>query len=422
MNSIQKINKPLTKASLNEQTLESKLRIRLSSLLLLSNQFIQANCIDEIVDLLLSAAVSHTEALGVSFLPTDDRIAARFKTNLDQDLSSSDFNQWIEYLGASSIRSQCRICRKEHPVSEVCPLLSNPFPEKVKIFCIHLRKSNQKLGVINLFFKRKIDIEPETQDYLQAIGNTAALAISSLSLGGYNLPNLDILQTEEPHSPPKLFTNVEIQREAILEERSRLAREIHDGLAQILGYVKLQLSQSIDLLKSGETYNLTNLVSSSYQAISDAYIDAREAIDDLHTLKLAADFSNWLRRTLQEFGESFNIETEIIGLPPDLIYSTNQQLHITRMVQEILSNIRKHAGAKNIKVIYLETEQNTALEIQDDGVGFNVQEVVHRSQHGLRSLQERADIIGAELEIEGHHGKGTIVRIQIPKTNFRNTT
>ena len=202
----------------------------------------------------------------------------------------------------------------------------------------------------------------------------------------------------------------------------RLAREIHDGLAQILGYVKLQLSQSIDLLKSGETNNLPNLVSSSYQAISDAYIDAREAIDDLHTLKFTDDFSIWLQRTLLDFGNSFNIETEIIGLPGELVYSTDQQLHITRMVQEILSNIRKHAGARKIKVIYLETEHISTLEIQDDGVGLNVKEVLHRSQHGLRSLQERANIIGAKLEIQSHPGSGTTVRIQIPNTNIRDTT
>ena len=87
---------------MDQHVTESRLRHRLSSLLQLSQEFSLATCEDEIITLLLRAAIDQTEALGVSFVPFDDRISAQFVTSLE------------EYLDSPSIRSQCRICRKTH--------------------------------------------------------------------------------------------------------------------------------------------------------------------------------------------------------------------------------------------------------------------------------------------------------------------
>lgn len=99
---------------MDQHVTESRLRHRLSSLLQLSQEFSLATCEDEIITLLLRAAIDQTEALGVSFVPFDDRISAQFVTSLEQELASPKFKPWEEYLDAPSIRSQCRICRKTH--------------------------------------------------------------------------------------------------------------------------------------------------------------------------------------------------------------------------------------------------------------------------------------------------------------------
>jgi two-component system nitrate/nitrite sensor histidine kinase NarX len=273
--------------------------------------------------------------------------------------------------------------------------------------------------VVNLFLEKDTRLDDDTHTYLKMIVDIATLAISHFRgklfiKNGIAKPDLD-----ETNTVLDSKTITEIRHSAIRSERTRLAREIHDGLAQILGYVKLQLSQSIEILYSGENRELNRLIHSSYQAISDAYIDAREAIDDLHYLPYTENFFVWLRETTKEFEKNFNIETILTGWPNEIKFPPNIYIHLTRMLQEILSNIRKHAKAEIIEIIHKRDEDYTLLEIRDNGIGIQNNLATDRSHHGLRNLRERAELINADLEITGIEGVGTIIQIRLANDKFR---
>ena len=397
---------------------ESLVRGHLTSLNQLTQLFTQASSEQDIILPLLQAAVQYSQAIAGSYVPSDDGCPLAVIRE-DQELDTIEVDSWGEYFSASSIRSQCKICRKIHPENEICPLMSNPFSGEVDIFCYHLKTGKHKFGVVNLYLEKNNAVDEDIQAYLTTITNTATLAISHLRGMLFLQNEIAKLDHEEFNSFMESKSISEIQRNAIRSERTRLAREIHDGLAQILGYVKLQLSQSIDKLESGETRDVYRLMHSSYQAISDAYIDAREAIDDLHNIPYSEDFFVWLLETTKEYGKNFKIETKVTGWPGELKFPPNIHIHLTRMLQEILSNIRKHAKAEMVELIYKRDEDYTLLEIRDNGIGIPNNITPDRSRHGLKSLQERADLINADLNIAGIKGEGTIVQIRLTNNEIR---
>jgi two-component system nitrate/nitrite sensor histidine kinase NarX len=87
---------------------------------------------------------------------------------------------------------------------------------------------------------------------------------------------------------------VQVEYQAVVDERTRLAREIHDGLAQTLAFLKIQTAQMQNYLAQGETERLTDTLQSNYRTLSDAYLDARQAIDNLRRLP-SSSLAGWIR-------------------------------------------------------------------------------------------------------------------------------
>lgn len=206
----------------------------------------------------------------------------------------------------------------------------------------------------------------------------------------------------------------EVEIKAILQERIRLAREIHDGLAQTLGFLKLKISQLRAYLEQGELERASQTTQLLHEAISDAYIEARHAIDQLRISIYDAALAELLQETLDEFRESSGIPTECTLEPPDLRLPVEINAQLVRIVQESLSNIRKHAHAHQVQVQTFIKNDWLILEVRDDGVGFQPDEVSRHSQYGLRGMQERAEMIGAELQIISQPNQGATVQVRLP--------
>lgn len=206
----------------------------------------------------------------------------------------------------------------------------------------------------------------------------------------------------------------EVEIKAILQERIRLAREIHDGLAQTLGFLKLKISQLRAYLEQGEIERASQTTQLLHEAISDAYIEARHAIDQLRISIYDAPLAELLQETLDEFRESSGIPTEYTVEPPDLRLPVEINAQLVRIVQESLSNIRKHAHAHQVQIQTAVKNNWLILEVRDDGVGFQPDEVSRHSQYGLRGMQERAEMIGAELQIISQPNQGATVQIRLP--------
>ncbi len=206
-----------------------------------------------------------------------------------------------------------------------------------------------------------------------------------------------------------------LEGQAILEERNRLAREIHDGLVQTLGYLKLQLSRMHNWAQRGDLERLRAETANLRQAVEEAYAEARDAITGL---RIGFNPGDTLEHILSEYVQGFAaryqlpIELKVTGsassLPPTVV------LQLLRIVQEGLANIRKHAQASQAWVIVRYERDTLTLLIRDDGQGVNPEVVDRIEYRGLQFMRERAEGLGGKLVILPHHPGGTEVQVTIP--------
>lgn len=208
----------------------------------------------------------------------------------------------------------------------------------------------------------------------------------------------------------------ELEYKAILQERIRLAREIHDGLAQTLGFLKLRLSQLQMYYEKGENDKVKQTIQQLYQIVANAYLETRTTIDQLRLSMEHISLEDLLQETLKEFIESSGIEGlfQYDILDAQLPGEVNAQL--IRIVQEALSNVRKHSHATKVDLICYSHKNEMIIEVKDNGIGFEPQEIHNRSEYGLKGMKERAEIIGADIQIVSHLGEGTTVQIRLPVT------
>ena len=224
-------------------------------------------------------------------------------------------------------------------------------------------------------------------------------------------------------------TIIEQQRElAAFEERERLARNLHDGQAQLLGYLNVQTQAVETLLVAGDLDPARANLQRMAQTVYESQGDLRNYIMHLRTGETAPpqDFWQALRQSLQQFQTTYNIETRL-SLPTDTARPMfgpvieDQLLHI---IQEALTNARKHANAQQIEVFFSFTETLTHVTVIDDGCGFETPLHPPRegdrggSPHfGLEMMQERARMAGGQVEVRSSRGHGTRVLVQIPNLN-----
>jgi signal transduction histidine kinase len=198
---------------------------------------------------------------------------------------------------------------------------------------------------------------------------------------------------------------------AILEERSRLAREIHDGLAQHLWFAKLKMERLASTL-SEEDRPLAAEVS---QALDTAIVEAREA---LVTMRSSAEhdmvFADLLARTVDDFGSRSGLRVAATTTPA--VPSTlppRIRVEILRVISEALTNVRKHADATMVRVNADVQEGDLVVGVTDNGRGFDVDEVAGQGL-GLQGMQERARLIGGTLIIVSELSGGTTIELRAP--------
>jgi two-component system, NarL family, nitrate/nitrite sensor histidine kinase NarX len=206
---------------------------------------------------------------------------------------------------------------------------------------------------------------------------------------------------------------VQVEYQAVVDERARLAREIHDGLAQTLAFLKIQASQMQNYLARGEMERLTTSLQASYRTLSDAYIDARQAIDNLRRVP-ANSPHDWIKQVATDFEQSTGIKVEVSAFELSIEHPANVQAQLIRIVQEALSNVRKHASAHSVAILGRQDGASILIEVRDDGCGFTPESVDGNSHYGLVGMRERAESIGADFQITSQPGNGTVVSLRMP--------
>ncbi len=206
---------------------------------------------------------------------------------------------------------------------------------------------------------------------------------------------------------------------AVLEERDRIGREMHDGLAQVLGYVNTKAQAVSEYMKSDDARGAERQLDELIAAAREAYTDAREVIvglrqNDVRRRGLAELAEEYVERFQRQSGVP--AELEITPSWDDEALPATVKVQTLRIIQEALTNARKHAGASHVAVV-LEKRNNTGLiRVEDDGRGFLLSQLLRPefSRFGMRTMRERAQAVGGKLRIESAPGRGTCITATLP--------
>ncbi|NLM58305.1 MAG: GAF domain-containing sensor histidine kinase [Clostridium sp.] len=203
------------------------------------------------------------------------------------------------------------------------------------------------------------------------------------------------------------------------EERKRIAREIHDGPAQSVVNLSLRVELAKKLLQNSMYEKCVDELNSLNEAIKSTSTEIRTLLYDLKPSYLDVGIITALKNRFSSFEESSGVKVafNFSGNESKIEYYLASTLY--RMIQESLSNIYKHAKAKNVTVNFSITDNMVYVTITDDGVGFDVEAQSKKSQDlkggfGLGGLQERAELVKGKVKITSAPGKGTCVSICIP--------
>ncbi len=204
--------------------------------------------------------------------------------------------------------------------------------------------------------------------------------------------------------------------EAQEAERSRLAQEIHDGPAQALANAIFQVEYIDRILGTDERLARAEL-HFLRELLRRELSDVRSFISQLRPPLLETRGLNGaLEEAVEQFSALAGVPVERhLDAPPERLGDAEQTV-VLRVVQEALQNVRKHAEASTVVLTTRATETAWSVEVHDDGRGFDVDAVAARGRRnfGLQFMRERAELIGAQLEIRSRPGAGTIVSLTIP--------
>ena len=206
------------------------------------------------------------------------------------------------------------------------------------------------------------------------------------------------------------------------EERYRLARDIHDGPAQVLANAVLELQYCERLLTRDPTALPAELAQLE-ASLRDGLVEVRRLIFDLRPPALVEmGLSTSLRRYAEEFRQRAHIAVTLSIPETEERLASTQEAAVFRIVQEALQNVRKHAGATHVWLRVRQRAADWVVEVSDDGNGFVVDYVTGgRPTLGLISMRERAQAIGARFEVSSAPGEGTTITVVVPRLTAKAT-
>ena len=292
----------------------------------------------------------------------------------------------------------------EHDAEECSRRNGRPMfgPDQMEVVEVSLDYHDENLGLYRIFVERPgIGGREDVLELLTTIGSHLAIAIA------------------------KQRSDREARRLSIMDERSHLAHELHDSLAQTLASLRFQVRMLQETLGQGRTaedaLNETRRIRNS---LDEAHTELRELLDSFR----APVDRRGLVPTLEKLVERFRSETGLLVFFQQdcrqLQLSAQEEMQMLRIVQESLANIRKHAQARTVRILLrCRAPDNYLLLVEDDGVGFDRRPLgAQPGEHiGLSIMEERSRRIGAELRIESEPGEGTRVEMVLEPGRRLNT-
>jgi two-component system sensor histidine kinase DegS len=197
-------------------------------------------------------------------------------------------------------------------------------------------------------------------------------------------------------------------------ERRKIARELHDGPAQSMAGILIRL----DLIKRLGNQDLKGI----YEEIDNVNSMGKETLADIRrimfdlkpTLLHERNFSNTLKEYFNDYEAKYNFTIDFLQIGQDKQYNLSLETALFRMVQEAVTNIRKHSGVKRAVVKFEDNSANLTLVIKDEGIGFEPNNTGDKESYGILGMKERVNLFGGKLDIISAPGAGTQVIIQVP--------
>jgi len=261
---------------------------------------------------------------------------------------------------------------------------------------VPLTAPSKIVGILNLAFEGERVIEEHEFGLLEAVGAGAGIAVENARL--YR----------------------QARRLAVLEERERIAMDLHDGIIQsvyavglILEYIRLQIHENPDLAVERLEQAITGL--------NEVIGDLRSYILDLQPSRIPVeDLGAALEQLRREFRANTLVDVDLKTEDEVLESLSNPKAReLFHIAQEALANVAKHARATQVMMSVRSLGQDVTLQVIDNGMGFEVGKEQNVLGHGLSNMVERAHNIGGNLEVASHPGEGTTITVRLPQTDGR---
>lgn len=262
---------------------------------------------------------------------------------------------------------------------------------------VPVRLQQRLLGEIDLFFRSTVNLRADEMELLDALASHLASALEGLRAAA-------------------------LEREtAVGEERTLLARELHDSIAQSLAFLKIQVQLLRSASQKAQAQQVQTALDELDVGLRESISDVRELLVHFRTRTNTDDIERALHETLQKFKHQTGLPAHLqlrgqgLPLPPDV------QVQVLHVVQEALSNVRKHAGATQVWVD-IEKGANWRFEVRDNGAGFDADTAHDQTHVGMKIMRERASRIGAQVRVVSHKGQGSTVTLILPNHPVMATT
>jgi len=210
----------------------------------------------------------------------------------------------------------------------------------------------------------------------------------------------------------------ESRRIALIEERTSMARELHDSLAQSLSFMKIQVSRMQTLLQRGaRTEDVAAAAEEVREGLNGAYRKLRELLNTFRTQINAGGLAAALEEALEEYNARSSVAMTLDNRLGAYQLDANEEFHVVQIVREALSNVVRHAGATQATVrLSLLDDGWTAVTVEDDGQGFDPVADDTRNHHGTTIMRERTLSLGGALSIERRAEGGCRVTVRFKPT------
>lgn len=265
-------------------------------------------------------------------------------------------------------------------------------PGFARVSVFHILYKSEELGILTLYFSDGIELGENDDSLLRTLCGQLGVSIANSRFAQ------------------------ERSQLAVLQERNLIAQGLHDSIAQTLTFLNLQVQMLDSAYKAGEKEQMEENIRFLTDGVQECYDDVRELLLNFRTKISNKDFPEAVTSLLARFEQQTQIEVDTAWRDDGPSLNNDEQLQVIFILQESLSNIRKHAQAHHV-VVELDNRHDFTLRIRDDGVGFDTGRLKNMSEAhvGLGIMQERARRINAVLSVESQPHQGTTVTLVLPQ-------